>query len=221
MSRILVMEDNTQLREDLVEEIRILAPFIRIDESDRIEDGLEFIRTASARHMPYDAAVLDFKLHSDDSSRHQQIDEQLCLAIRRMMHDCLVVHVTGHKLDPIVEAHEKRCHIGVRQPRSLIIQKEGSYIVETAGIICSWVNTKPVHNVLDALFHVPRLHGGVGGHGRVVTRSASHLLARLEHWVACHWDALDEPTQSRVLAHFEREGDHLVLYTHHNAGANR
>ena len=63
MSRVLVMEDKRYLREDLVRQIFRRLPFVRIEASDRVEVGLALIRSAARRGMPFDAAVLDFKLN--------------------------------------------------------------------------------------------------------------------------------------------------------------
>jgi len=127
------------------------------------------------------------------------------------MHDCLVLHVTGHSGDPLVVRHEQNCHSGVREPKSRIISKENNYVAETVTELASWICTKPVHEILDSLFRSPRFLAAVGIRGHLSTVSASHLLARLEHWTALHWPSLDSSTQSRVLHHFERHGKRLLL----------
>lgn len=214
MSRILIMEDWPALRADLVDEIQGLVPSARIDEGDRIEDGLELIRDASCRQKPYDAAILDFKLHSDDPVFDQVIDEQLCNEIRRTMHGCLVVHVTAHPEDPVVVLHEERCHRGIRGPRSWKVAKNNDYLAVTARIVRDWVYAKPVHDVLDRLFAPARPHVGMGAQSQIAIASASQMLVQLEHLTALHWGVLDLPTQSRILMHFERIGDRLLLHEH-------
>ena len=211
MSRILVMEDHDDLRADLIRRIRQELPFVRIEAHDRIEVGVGLIRAAAHRNMPFDAAVLDFKLNSDDALRDQKIDEVLCHEIRRLMHQCMVLHVTGHAGDRSVIAHVERCHSGVREPRSRVIPKENDYVGRAVREVALWVCTKPVHEILDCLFCSPRFHAGVGVRAHLSSISASHLLARLEHWVTRYWTALDPSTQSRVLRHFDRSGTRFVL----------
>jgi hypothetical protein len=208
------MEDKPVLRADLVDEIRDRVPFVRIDEGDRIEDGLALIKYAAVRQKPYDAAILDFKLHSDHLDRDQVVDEQLCNEIRRTMHDCLVIHVTGHASDQPVVIHEERCHSGIRGPRSWKIAKEGDYVHETARIIQNWVSAKPVHDMLDRLFTTPKAYIGMGMHAHTVAASASQMLIQLEQWTSAHWDNLDLPTQTRLLCHFRRLENRLLLRQH-------
>ncbi len=203
MFRLLLVEDVEATLEQLT--ALLLEEFeqsLTVDGATNVADGLGRIEQANTS-LPYDVAILDFKLPTR-TGHMDEIDESLCLAIRDLSPDTLVIHITAYPDDQKVKNHLARHHTGPEDaPAALVSKLEADWPEQLVACARTFLYSQRVSAQLDDLSSQRPRKGGahrerVGSEQPQGDRSLTHTLARLLRDIVAYWPHLSETVKRRV-----------------------
>jgi CheY-like chemotaxis protein len=203
MFRILIVDDDEDLLDDLKHSFDDKFPGSSIETAMTVNDGHRLIREAVNSRWPYHAAVLDFKLPRD-KGLNEEVDESLCHEIRQTRQNTLVAHITSYVHDPQIIDHLRNSHSERTDPWPMIIDKtEDRWIPHLLKKMKAYLYSNRIEARMDKLFGsytktasagTPSLgRGGPDNDGSITME-----LATLCREIATYWEDLDEELQSRI-----------------------
>lgn len=122
--RVLIIEDIPETRQQLVLLYLEVFPGAVVDSAEHVEDALTLIGRARDAHLPYDIAVLDFKLPSA-AGFNADVDLRLCPEILSWTPNTPIAHITAFPEDPTIREHLEVEHPAHR-PRGFLVDKQKS-----------------------------------------------------------------------------------------------
>jgi CheY-like chemotaxis protein len=207
MFRFLIVEDDLSTVTSLTQliEMEFTPPGPagnepQIDHAHTVDDAMRLIQTA---RKPYHAVILDFKLPQHRLGENTQVNETLCVEVRRKMPRALVAHITSHPEDGLVKEHLKIFHTERVNPHAFALSKlDVGYAEKLLKNLKAFLYGKPIEEGLDELFG----EGDVDLFPAEKLRSArergrtslTHDLANLCCDIVTHWDDLDANLQERI-----------------------
>jgi CheY-like chemotaxis protein len=206
MFRILIVEDDLETVKILERLLRLeflpAAPdegAPRIDVAHTVADAKEAIANAA---KPYHAVILDFKLPPCRIGDNREVDQTLCLSVRRAMPSALVGHITTHPDDKLVEEHIDRFHTERVSKNGFALSKlDNDWTKNLLRNLREFFYGSPIEIRLDYMFGEETAEGLVAAlpSGREQGQSSlTHDLADLCCDIAAHWDDLNEQLQARI-----------------------
>ncbi|MCI0489896.1 MAG: hypothetical protein L0229_25165 [Blastocatellia bacterium] len=206
MFRILIVEDIEETRKALQSLLSEAFPNSLIDTSATVAEAHEFLEVIRKKELLYHAIILDFKLPKEKIGAHAEIDESLCLAVRDMAPSSLVIHITAHPDDELVERHLRRVHEEQIDPRSLTLPKEGSnWPIQLLKKLKAFLYGIPIEERINSLFGINSM-AATAARNRIERErpkswsegSITHELAALCRDIVTHWNDLDESLQATI-----------------------
>jgi CheY-like chemotaxis protein len=211
MSRLLLVEDVEGTLDQLYKLLtEVFADFAHIDPARSVAEGLQLIERAARERLPYDVAILDFKLPRE-SGHHPEIDESLCRAIQEQMRHTLVIHITAFPQDPLVLSHLERWHNAPTEPRASCVSKlNGGWARELIETLQSYLYGSRIQEQLEELLGVGASGAALPARATTRTRgdrSLTHSLARLCRDISAYWPYLDAFLKKRINTYFVVDAD--------------
>ena len=222
MYRILVVEDDQPVLDQLLKLLGAEFPDVQIGSAESVEEALSKIQQAAGNLEPYDLAILDFKLPLK-SGENAEVDDTVCEAFRKSSPHGKVIHYTGYPGDSKVRAHMEQQHTGeLDEPGVKLIEKsaKSDWVAELQATIRPLVEIYRRKRIATNLVYLfgPVSDSSQSAHltsgssrpvrseglaRRVGDRGISHELAAFKRDVEMNWEILDEPLRDRIRDLFE------------------
>jgi CheY-like chemotaxis protein len=204
-SRILIVEDDTDTREQLAALFREVLSNAHITTAADVTDAHSHLQLALEKRRPFDIAILDFKLPRS-LGEYSEIDESICCRIRDTMPGTLVAHVTGFLDDAVVREHIRAVH-SPADPLGFVLDKSNAdFATELVRQTQRYLYGAYIAKHLSELFDT----GGADRTSRLAPAgsrgSSADISARLltvTGAIALSWGLLGSDIRHRVLNHFE------------------
>lgn len=192
--RILLVEDDRHLNEDLKALIERRLPGTAVDTAETIEDALEFL----FRQIDYSLAILDIRLPVR-RGMHPEADFELPsrLKIKGIASIC----ITGFRDSADVEAYLERRRL-LDPPLKVISKRLGEFVDSILNEIRGWLQKQACLKVRNALVDVFEQTSRTAGMG-----SGTAELMSLQQTIGDYWPWLDAETRDQVRARFDVQED--------------
>lgn len=205
MYRILIVEDIEKVLAQIKAYLQeaFAEGVVRIHSACSVGQAHRAIDEAYERRKPYDAIVLDFLLPKETGD-HPDIDESLCLKVRKLMPGTLVAHLTAFQDDETVRSHLRIVHQEQVDPHAFALSKSDTdYAVRLERKIKGYLYGTAIQEQLDSLFGRRSAPLFPTAKARSSTRrgerSLTHTLASLSREIELHWHDLDDQLQARIM----------------------
>ena len=204
MFRFLVVEDDGATRDQVVKRLCEVFPDCEVEDEEAAHPAVGRVAKAAQNGLPFDAAILDFKLPSVRGA-NPEVDHEVCDAILERMPGTFVVHITAYESDSAVMKHILECHRDRYEPwGDYVTKSESAWPRKLVKTLKAHLYGKPISERLEQLFGGRVCVGGSSSRNAPICRrgSATHELALLSREIEAHWEDLDERLQDRIRAHF-------------------
>jgi len=203
VSRILLVEDDRKLLEQLEKLIREKVEGVLIDVALNVPQAHQFLDQAYQKREPYDVVVLDLKL-PPKAGLTAELDETICKSLKTKMPKALVAHITAYDKDEEVKTHLEMVHD--QQPdRSFRLKKVKGFPLELINRLKRFLYGLRIEEKLNRLFDGESDMGytfDIRPRDSIGSRSVTHELADLTREISSHWKDLDASVQERIKESF-------------------
>ncbi len=212
MYRILIVEDDPRVLDQLAKLLREALAKFQIDTARTTTEGLRLLKAASDGRRPYDVVILDFLL-PEDKGENPEMDESLCLEIREAMPRAFIAHITAYPEDHAVLKHLGKYHTDPLDPRGISLSKLGaSWTNELLRKIKGLIYGTCVNDQMDKLFGANDAAAPAARHraqrgGTKGDDSTTHDLAALCRDIVAYWSDLDGRLKRRIHSVFRVDPD--------------
>jgi CheY-like chemotaxis protein len=206
MFRILIVEDEPKLLEELRESFRGYFPDSKIELAGAVDDALQLVKAAFSSGWFYDVAVLDLRLPRQEGG-HAELDETICREIRDTRRDTLVIHISAYGEEQDVLRHLENYHDDSGDPQSRLLKKgDPEFWDKLEKKAKEYLYGGLIEQQMDKLFPYPRSASAgsrLGARSKLSDQGSLTLeLNNLARDIATYWDHLDEKLRCRIQERF-------------------
>jgi CheY-like chemotaxis protein len=206
MTRILIVEDEANARDQLAKLLReaMTEPYIDadgnraigsiiVDEAGTVPDGREKFDAAVNGRLPYDAAILDYRL--PDEKGILTNDLTLCRHISRVNKATFVLHVSAYEDDAVLREHLSAKHSRVGQATADFIDKSAGWTERVVPLLRSQIYGRQIVTQKRAIFPDRDQPRRMLGRRQM---SLTHSVGALLRDVMTYWNYLDLEVQEEI-----------------------
>jgi CheY-like chemotaxis protein len=180
-----------------------------IDTAATVTEGKRFIDMAFVEGEAYDVIILDLMLPKE-TGFFPEIDDSLCLAVRKVTPDTLIVHLSAYIHDDAIENHVRTHHIESIDRSFTLSKLNVDYPTQLANRLKIFLYGNQIEGQIVEVFGATG-HSNFGGRSSISRRPRStvstHDLASLCRNIVQYWNYLDEPLKQRIQQLFYVDGD--------------
>jgi CheY-like chemotaxis protein len=118
---LLVLEDSPRMAEQVVKLFQDVLPGSNIELALSVDEAVERINARLLVGVPYDLALLDFRLPLR-TGEHDDFDESICQLLTEVMPSTIIGHLTAYAGDERIVEHVRRVHTPGR-PQGFFLDK--------------------------------------------------------------------------------------------------
>jgi CheY-like chemotaxis protein len=197
MARILLVEDDVSTVKVLTRVLQrgwpLPAEELQLDAAGTVAEAKAWLA-----QFAYDVVILDFQLPALHPGDHGEVDETLCLEVRRRLPAALVGHITSHPNDKQVKAHLEALHLERTGLNAFSLSKsDNEYPQKLLANVKRHLFAKPIERQLEKLF------GEAGAEEQESSFDLTFEMAKLRTEITFHWQDLEEPLKARIRAAFK------------------
>jgi CheY-like chemotaxis protein len=201
--RILIVEDDSNVREGLVSALQGDYPDWQIDEAESVNETKRKILSSIEDGRPYDLTILDYHLPENKAGEHAEGSPRLTDFVVRNLPDALIIQATAYNENELIESRLLHPNLQI-----VFIKKDANstWVKKMSEVAGQRLFGDPIAKQLDEIF---------GFESPVVTYHRSRLirsnervsltqnLASLRCRIIDSWDYLSPTLKDRIKTKFK------------------
>ena len=206
-SKILVVEDNHQINEDLTLQIEKKITGVVVDQAFTINEANDKIDRMKRNKESYFAAILDFKLPKD-KGYDPDFDFTICKVLRHRMKQTIIIHITAFPEDPAILSHINEKHTSPRKaPGKMLPKKNQGWRNKLIRELKVHYYGVPIQKKMNLLFpetNPENEHDAVSYRvSNGLTSCMTYQISELIGEITENWKHLDSYFKGEIRCHFQ------------------